>query len=724
MRSISTYRLLIFAPSKSCRPLKKVALASVTEPLEGRVLLSNVVVNTIVDSTDMAGSGIVSLRDAVAVANASSSATTITFDPTVFATPQTITLSGTAISFTGNASTTITGPSATLTVSGNSQSGVFSISGSSSGLTISDLTIIKGNSTSGGGIYSNGWEVTLNNVTLSDNSASGNDGGGGGIYNGDAMTLNNVTVSNNSAADEGGGIYNYTGEFTGPGVMTLNNVTVSNNSAADQGGGIYNRIDNVDGFGGGMTLNNVTLSQNSATEGGGIYTYNRPSSTSYGGNMTLNTVTLAQNSAAEGGGIYTDDGYVGVYDSTLSANMASFSGGGIENGGPGIPLGMVNTIVAANTLSGNGTGPDADGSFSSLGYNLIGVTNGSSGWITSDLTGTAASPLNPYLTALTNNGGYTQTMWPLPNSPVIGNGSFSLIPTGITTDQRGLPRVYNGLVDIGAVEVQPNPAAASPVFSNLSLSARISFATASVVFYGTIAAGALIPPAGETVAITLNGVTQNAAINSQGNFTTLFSANTLPASNTPYQVTYSYSYAGDGNFNGVTDDTTTTLLVMPTNGTETPVYRLYSQVTKEHLYTADLNEYNTLGTRGWDQEGLAYDDYTGLITVGGVTTEPLYRLYNIPEQQHLWTTDANEYNTLKNFVGTWSVDGISGYIFPANGNTSTSLGAVPGSAALYRMSWPFNPSADLHLWTTDLNEYDTDAATYGWTKEGVIGYVM
>jgi len=28
------------------------------------------------------------------------------------------------------------------------------------------------------------------------------------------------------------------------------------------------------------------------------------------------------------------------------------------------------------------------------------------------------------------------------------------------------------------------------------------------------------------------------------------------------------------------------------------------------------------------------------------------------------------------------------------------------------------------LWTTDLNEYDTDAATYGWTKEGVIGYVM
>jgi len=260
------------------------------------------------------------------------------------------------------------------------------------------------------------------------------------------------------------------------------------------------------------------------------------------------------------------------------------------------------------------------------------------------------------------------------------------------------------------------------VLSNLTISPSVPQGTAWVTFSGTIAAGSLIPPDTESVAITLNGVTQDATINLQGNFSTTFNTSALPASNSPYQVTY--AYVGDAGFNGVTDNTTTTLLVMPTNGTQTPVYRLYSQVTKEHLYTADLNEYNTLGTRGWDQEGLAYDDYSGLITIGGVTTEPLYRLYNIPTQQHLWTTDPNEYNTLKNFVGTWSVDGISGYIFPANGNTSTSLAAVPGSAALYRMSWPFNPSADLHLWTTDLNEYNTDAATYGWTKEGVIGYVM
>ena len=48
------------------------------------------------------------------------------------------------------------------------------------------------------------------------------------------------------------------------------------------------------------------------------------------------------------------------------------------------------------------------------------------------------------------------------------------------------------------------------------------------------------------MAVTLNGITQNAAINSQGNFSTLFNTSQLPASATPYQVTY--AYAGDANF--------------------------------------------------------------------------------------------------------------------------------------------------------------------------------
>ena len=61
---------------------------------------------------------------------------------------------------------------------------------------------------------------------------------------------------------------------------------------------------------------------------------------------------------------------------------------------------------------------------------------------------------NPVLAPLGNYGGPTQTMAELPGSPAIDAGSNALIPTGVTTDQRGTgyPRIVNGAVDIGAFE--------------------------------------------------------------------------------------------------------------------------------------------------------------------------------------------------------------------------------------------------------------------------------
>lgn len=43
-------------------------------------------------------------------------------------------------------------------------------------------------------------------------------------------------------------------------------------------------------------------------------------------------------------------------------------------------------------------------------------------------------------------------MVPLPGSPAIDAGSNSLIPSGVSTDQRGLARIFNHTVDVGAVE--------------------------------------------------------------------------------------------------------------------------------------------------------------------------------------------------------------------------------------------------------------------------------
>ena len=109
-----------------------------------------------------------------------------------------------------------------------------------------------------------------------------------------------------------------------------------------------------------------------------------------------------------------------------------------------------NTIVAENTATTSG--PDAFGTFASQGNNLIGETDGSSGWIGSDLAGTIAEPLDPLLAPLSNYGGPNQTMALLPGSPAIDAGSNALVPAGVTTDQRGFSRFTNGVVDIGAFE--------------------------------------------------------------------------------------------------------------------------------------------------------------------------------------------------------------------------------------------------------------------------------
>jgi len=158
-----------------------------------------------------------------------------------------------------------------------------------------------------------------------------------------------------------------------------------------------------------------------------------------------------------GGGISVE-GAVVLNGDTITGNTAQDGGGICSNIASGDTFSLANTIVAGNieTVAGEGdaTGVENEtGVFTSLGNNLIGNTAGSSGWTGSDLTGTGASPLAAGLGSLADNGGPTETLLPLSGSPAIGAGSVALIPSGVTTDQRGLPRTINGVVDIGAVEV-------------------------------------------------------------------------------------------------------------------------------------------------------------------------------------------------------------------------------------------------------------------------------
>ena len=123
-------------------------------------------------------------------------------------------------------------------------------------------------------------------------------------------------------------------------------------------------------------------------------------------------------------------------------NAASL-GGGIYNLGT---LNARNTILAGNTAL---TGPDLSGNLGSLGHNLIGNTQGGSGFAATDLLN-----VDPLLGPLQDNGGPTQTMALLPGSPAIDAGDDT--PPLPDFDQRGpgFPRISGPHVDIGAFEVQ------------------------------------------------------------------------------------------------------------------------------------------------------------------------------------------------------------------------------------------------------------------------------
>jgi hypothetical protein len=336
----------------------------------------------------------------------------------------------------------------------------------------------------GGGIYNNGGTVTVSSSALSSNSA----GYGGGIENSrGTVTVNDSTLSADSALNSGGGIDN-SGLDASDGTVTVCGCILSANVCRGDGGGIFNS--------GTLTVTGSTFSGNSAAFGGGIYHYIRTltlsssalssnsasvfggaidsagtltvSSSSLsanyagnagggiefdGGTLTVSNSTLAANQGGSGGGIDIYSGMVMVSSSTLFANSAEI-GGGTDNGGGTFRL--QNTIVAGNHAIRSGSdisGPVVDTS----GHNLVGDGTGLSGisdGINYNQVGDAASPIDPLLAPMGYYGGPTQTCALLPDSPARDAGDSASAPP---TDQRGLPRLAGGPVDIGAFQTQTDP---------------------------------------------------------------------------------------------------------------------------------------------------------------------------------------------------------------------------------------------------------------------------
>ncbi len=242
------------------------------------------VVNSTADTDDgTCDAANCTLREAINAANAMAGTDTITFDATVFtsAATGTITLTSDLPNITTDMNITGLGTDKVI-VDGNNLHRPFYIPTSGTFVTVSDLTITRGNTSGDGGGILNYGALTVSSSVFSSNTTHSGTGGGGGIANYGAVTVIKSAFSGNTAtARDGGGIYNAT-------TLKVTNSTFSDNSAGSGGGGIGSN-------GTTLTVINSTFSGNSATYAGGGVHNNQYTAT------VINS-TLSGNSAGSGGG--------------------------------------------------------------------------------------------------------------------------------------------------------------------------------------------------------------------------------------------------------------------------------------------------------------------------------------------------------------------------------------------------------------------------------------
>jgi hypothetical protein len=309
---------------------------------------------------------------------------------------------------------------------------------------------------------------------------------GAGIWIGDSaqITIEDSTALANTAASTGGGLMAvrgsrgtvsrsaFTGNLAGWGgaisiygdglmvePLVLTDCMITGNSAANNGGGAY-----IASFGR-VSLVGAHFASNQATFGGGLWVGQSSQADVVNSMFTQNTA-----SAGSGGGTMLTNNASGSFANCLFvSNQANFGGGAWV--GTGANAGFTNCTYAHNS-SPNGGGIRVGGNSAST----VSITN-------SILWSNTQTQASVVLGILTITRSAVQGGWPggvgniatdpvfidpaagdfrlSSGSPCIDYGDNAAIPSGLTTDLDGRPRLVSvgmpsgaGIVDLGAYEFQ------------------------------------------------------------------------------------------------------------------------------------------------------------------------------------------------------------------------------------------------------------------------------
>ena len=220
-------------------------------------------------------------------------------------------------------------------------------------------TIDKNSAQNGGGVYVNGGKFTMDNGTISNNTAAGAEekklsdydsiySSGGGVYvNGGDFTMNKGTISGNVAKEN----------------AESDNDHATSYLNGNRGGGVYVAKDDKtsDKKKGTFTMNGGTIEQNKAGEGGGIFLEYAPMGVWTATNeFTMKGGTVDSNTAfiGEGGGIYIRGiGEItkGHITNNETLTESDLGGGGVYVEKDGV-LTIANAIVTHNFAQGLGAG--------------------------------------------------------------------------------------------------------------------------------------------------------------------------------------------------------------------------------------------------------------------------------------------------------------------------------------------------------------------------------